>query len=201
MPEHPPIIQFVGFETSLPREAFIPRWAPFAASFLARGIERVVLGESDEGSGFKFVSRNVWPEPRFRDLFSSRLPGAAGGGGVTAVQVGAFRIVANEGVTLRAARHGVAKWCVLARCRHDSPGSVVPLLVSLGRQHGAGVGWATYAADPDTRGGRFHAALELHAAEDASAPIGIALKEAMQRNSTLLEEARVQRLREVLALP
>ncbi len=41
MLEHPQIIQFVGFETWLPRVVFVPRWAPFAASFLSRGIARV----------------------------------------------------------------------------------------------------------------------------------------------------------------
>jgi len=199
--EHPQVIQFVGFETSLPKDAFLQRWEPFAASFLARGLDRVVLGESDAASGFHFISRNVWPEARFRAVFSSRLPGDAGGGAVTAVQVGAFQVVASEGVDLLATRHGVVKIVALVRCRHDALGTIAPLLVELGRQRGAGIGWATYAADPSTRGGRFNAVLELYASEESADQICVALTEALQRQSGHIEESRVQTLREVLALP
>jgi hypothetical protein len=201
VPEPSQIIQFVGFETSLKAESFLPRWEPFAASFLARGIERVVLGEGDAASAFRFVSRNVWPEARFRAVFSSRLPAAAGGGGVTAVQLGAFRVVASEGVALGAARRGVIKVCVLARGRDVALDALVGLLDELGRPLGADLGWATYAADLATRGGRFHAELELYAAEDSADRICVTLSEALQRSSALLEECRVQLLREVLALP
>ena len=85
MPEDHRIVQFVCFETSLPREVFLSRWEPFVASFLAKGIERVVLGEGDGTVGFGFVSRNIWPELRFGSVFQGNLPGDAGGGAVTAV--------------------------------------------------------------------------------------------------------------------
>ncbi|MCA2980853.1 MAG: hypothetical protein INH41_12230 [Myxococcaceae bacterium] len=201
MPEQPQVIQFVGFETALSREGFLPRWEPFAASFVARGIERVVLGEGDAAGGLRFISRNVWHEARFRAVFPSRLPGDAGGGAVTAVQLGVFRVVASDGVELLVARRGVVESIALARCRHDALGAIVLLLGELGRQHSAGVGWAAYTADPAVRGGRFKAVLEVYAAEEAAAWVGVALAEALQRQAARIEESRVQLLREVLARP
>lgn len=201
MPDHTKIVQFVGFETALTREFFLPRWEPFAASFLSMGIERVDLGESGAASKFLFISRNVWPAARFRSVFPSRLPSDAGGGGVTAVQLGAFRVAASEGIELLAARRGVVKSCALTRCRHDEVNTILPLLDELGRQHGTGLGWATYTADPATRGGRFDAVLEVYAAENAADRTGVAVAEALQRQEARIEESRVLLLREVFALP
>jgi hypothetical protein len=42
------IVQFVCFETPLKLPAFMAQWAPFASSFLARGIRRIVLAQVAE---------------------------------------------------------------------------------------------------------------------------------------------------------
>lgn len=133
MPAHPQIIQFVCFETSLPSRVFLSRWQPFAAMFLAMGIERVVLGESDGAGGFGFVSRNVWPEPRFRAAFRGKVPGDAGGGPVIAVQAGGFHVAASAGMQLFEARVGVVKTQALVRCRKDALGTIVATLGHLQR--------------------------------------------------------------------
>ena len=200
MPEHPPIVQFVCFETSLPRQAFLSRWEPFAASFLARGIERVVLGESDGAGGFGFVSRNLWPDARFRAAFSGEVPGDAGSGPVIAVQAGGFHVVASSGMQLLAARTGVVKNLALVRCRKDALDATMATLRQLATQHDQGYGWATYAADATTRGGHFNAALEVYGDVGAAEHTRGALAAALSRSSAI-DEARIQILREVLALP
>lgn len=200
MPEHPPIIQFVGFETSLPRQVFVSRWEPFVTSFLARGIERVVLSEGDGAIGFGFVSRNLWPEARFRAAFPLGLPRDSGGGAVTAVQAGGFRVAASVGMELLGARPGVAKSLLFVRCREEAKDEIVPMLGALATQHERGIGWATYAADPAALGGRFDAALEVYCEVDEAAPLRDALLASLP-SSSLIEESRLQTLQEVLALP
>ncbi len=201
MPEHRQIVQFVCFETSLPRQVFLSRWGPFAASFLARGIERVVLGEGDGAVGFGFVSRNIWPEARFRSVFAGDLPGDAAGGAVTAVQAGAFSVAASAGMELLSARNnGVVKNLVLVRCQQEALGTIVSMLGHLATQNDQGIGWATYSADPATRGGRFNAALELYCDVESAARVRDVISESLPRSS-LIEQSRLQTLREVLALP
>ncbi|MCX5742480.1 MAG: hypothetical protein NT062_08295 [Proteobacteria bacterium] len=198
--EHRKIVQFVCFETSLPRQAFLSRWEPFAASFLARGIERVVLGEGDGAVGFGFVSRNIWPEARFHSVFAGNLPGDAGGGPVTAVQAGGFRVVASSGMDLLTARNGVVKNLVLVRCQEEALSTTVSMLGNLATQHDQGLGWATYSADPATRGGRFNAALEVYGDVESAARVHGVIAASLPRSS-LIEESRLQTLREVIALP
>ena len=201
MSEDPRIVQFVCFETSLPRQAFLSRWEPFASSFLAKGIERVVLGQSDGSVGFGFVSRNIWPGSRFRSVFQGHLPGDAGGGPVTAVQAGGFRVVASVGMDpLETARAGVVKNFVLVRCHEASLSTVVATLGHLATKHHLGIGWATYSADPDTRGGRFNAALEVYCNVESAERVRNVISASLPRSSSI-EEARLQTLREVLALP
>lgn len=84
------LIQFVCFETPLPRAALLAAWAPFASSFLARGIERIVPSEGIGPMGFAFVSRNAWPEDRLARAFGDQLPADAAGGPVRAIQGGGF---------------------------------------------------------------------------------------------------------------
>lgn len=200
MPEHRHIVQFVGFETSLPRQVFLSRWEPFVSSFLARGIERVVLGQGDGATGFGFVSRNIWPESRFAAAFLGHLPGDAGGGPVTGVQVGGFHVVASAGVELREVRTGAVKVLALVRCDDDALDTIVAILGRLATQHDQGIGWATYCADPATRGGRFNAALELYCDVASAERVRDAMAESLPRTSPIVE-SRVQILRELLALP
>ena len=198
--EHCQIVQFVCFETSLPRQVFLSRWEPFAATFLERGIDRVVLGENEGVVGFGFVSRNVWPEAHFRAVFPRGLPGDAGGGPVTAVQGGGFHIVASAGMELLGARQGLAKNLVLMRCREESLDTIVPILCHLAVQHDQGMGWAVYSVDPATRGGRFNAALEVYCDVESAARVRGAIAASLPRSS-LIEQSEVQTLRELLAIP
>ncbi len=200
MQEHHRIVQFVCFETSLPREVFLSRWEPFVASFLAKGIERVVLGEGDGTVGFGFVSRNVWPELRFSSVFQGNLPGDAGGGAVTAVQAGGFRVVASAGMDWLGARGGVVKTLVLVRCHEGALGAILPMLGRLAIQHDQGIGWATYTADPATRGGRFNAALEIYSDVESAERVRDAIAASLPGSSPI-DERRLHILREVLALP
>jgi hypothetical protein len=63
------VVQFVCFETPLPRPAFVPGWAPFAGTLLTQGVRHSILSErvarpSAEPS-FDFIARNEWPEEAF----------------------------------------------------------------------------------------------------------------------------------------
>lgn len=193
------IVQFVCFETALPRAAFVARWQPFVASFLARGIERVVLGERIGEGEFGFVSRNLWPEARFRAAFAGGLPGTAGGGGVVAVQAGGFRVVDHGRPTHPAPPTDTTHVLVLVRSRPEAVGQVVPMLGAWAAQHDRGLGWTTYSADPGTRGGRFDAALELGCEPAWAASVSAALAASLPPTRVAASSAVI--LREILTLP
>ena len=163
------IVQFVCFQTLLDREAFLTRWAPFATSFLDRGLERIVLAERDAASdGFAFISRNEWPEDRFNAAFRGQLPADAGGGGVVAVQGGAFRASSSRDADSGPGQ-SADKVVALARV---VPGALVVALEELGKvavECAMGAGWTLFARDPGTRGGRFDAVLEVRAPTDSVA--------------------------------
>jgi hypothetical protein len=156
------LFQFVCFETPQPRHAFLASWVPFAAGFLARGLERIVLSERSGPSGFAFVSRNAWPEDRFAQAFRDQLPADAGGGSVRAVQGGAFRLAASAGVD--------------PLIVDPTPKLVVFLEdVSASALWSSAMSpdarWARYERAPGVRGGRFAAVLELYT------PSSLALRE------------------------
>lgn len=191
------IVQFVCFETSLPRAAFVARWEPFVASFLARGIELVVLGERDGDGDFGFVSRNLWPEARFHAVFAGALPGTAGGGGVVAVQGGGFHVV--EARAAERTANETANVLLLARCRSGSLGAVVPLLGAWASEHDQGLGWTSYVGDPGTRGGRFDAALEIGCSLASAMRVRAALLAGLPTSHVAASSALT--LREALTLP
>ncbi len=91
------VVQFVCFTTPLPRLAFTPAWVPFANTFLAQGLQQIVLAErieqlNDVSPSFDFISRNIWPEEAFiRSLQSGRI-GDGAGGPVRAEQGGTFKV-------------------------------------------------------------------------------------------------------------
>ncbi len=163
------IVQFVGFQTLLDREAFLTRWAPFAMSFLDRGLERIVLAERDAaGDGFAFLSRNEWPEDRFSAAFLGQLPADAGGGGVVAVQVGAFRASSSRDADSGPGQ-SADKVVALARVVPGALALAVEELRKVAVECGAGARWTLFARDPGTRGGRFDVVLEVHAPTDSAA--------------------------------
>jgi len=157
------IVQFVCFQTRFDRQAFLARWAPFATSFIEKGIERIVLAECDAApEGFAFISRNEWPEDRFLAAFRGQLPADAGGGGVVAVQGGAFRVVASADADSRGGRSVADKVVVLVGVLPGALTLAVDELRRLAVTHATGAGWTVFARDPATRGGRFDAVLELN---------------------------------------
>jgi hypothetical protein len=163
------IFQFVCFQTLLAREAFLTRWEPFAASFLERGIERIVLADRDASSdGFAFISRNEWPEDRFRAAFLGQLPSDAGGGGVLAVQGGAFRVAFSAERESRAGPGTADKVVALVGVVPDALALTVDELRSLAVEHANGAEWMVFARDRTTRGGRFDAVLEVYASPGES---------------------------------
>lgn len=91
------VVQFVCFTTPLPRRVFTPAWVPFASTFLAQGLQQIVLAERigewlSTSPAFDYVSRNVWPEEAFtRSLQSGRI-GDGAGGPVRAEQGGTFQM-------------------------------------------------------------------------------------------------------------
>lgn len=91
------VVQFVCFTTPLPRLVFTPAWVPFASTFLAQGLQQIVLAERigqwlSASPAFDYVSRNVWPEEAFmRSLQAGRI-GDGAGGPVRAEQGGTFQI-------------------------------------------------------------------------------------------------------------
>lgn len=198
------IIQFVCFETALPCSAFLPRWEPFASSFLSRGLERIVLGEQCYGrtDGFGFVSRNTWPASSFRSVFRGQLPGTVGGGGVTAVQAGGFRVVACVGVDhVAPVESTVVKTLALVRCSESSLDSLFQKLSELTTLLIDGIiGWTIYCSDRETQGGRFNAAFEVYCTDEVSA-VRVYDTVAASLHVLSVEEVRLQTLRDVMALP
>lgn len=172
------IVQFVCFETSLPRPAFMAAWAPFASSFLARGIRRIVLAQRSAPTSahasartFGFISRNVWNESRFFETFPSGVPRDAGFGPIVAVQAGGFRLVRSDRTNPLDTRHDVAKVLALAHRDDRSADALAATLDALARQHPHALGASTYESVPRARG-RFDAALEIYvSAEDAQAAL------------------------------
>ena len=152
------LFQFVCFETPFARPDFLSRWAPFASSFLARGIERIVLSEQMGAGRFAYVSRNAWDRDRFAEAFGGQLPADAGGGPVRAIQGGAFLLTAGVGLDPLVERTDAPK--VIAFLQGDSA-------IALWRSHASSLphdaAWALYERDPATRGGRFDAVFELFA--------------------------------------
>jgi len=193
------IVQFVCFQTQLAREAFLARWEPFAKSFMDKGLERIVLADRDAAAdGFAFISRNEWPEDRFGAAFLGQLPADAGGGGVIAIQGGAFRVVWSNSHPVRTTADKVV---ALVRVAPDALAQTVEELRSLAVEHAAGAGWMVFARDSATRGGRFDAVLEVHASTESTARRvreAIASQLAVAPN---LKESHVLAMCERLSLP
>ncbi len=91
------VVQFVCFTTPLPRIVFTPAWVPFASTFLAQGLQQIVLAERigqslSTSTVFDYVSRNVWPEEAFTRSLQSGRVGDGAGGPVRAEQGGTFQV-------------------------------------------------------------------------------------------------------------
>jgi len=197
------IFQFVCFQTLLAREAFLTRWEPFARSFMDKGLERIVLAEGDAiGDGFAFISRNELPEDRFSAAFLGQLPADAGGGGVLAVQGGAFRVVASDDADSRSVRSAADKVVALVRVVPGALALAVDELSRLAVERATGAGWTLFARDPPTLGGRFDAVLEVYAPTgESTSPMARDAIASQLMGAPHLEESHVLAMRERLALP
>jgi hypothetical protein len=85
----PDTIQYVIFQTTQPREQFIPNWMPFANGFLRTGLQNIILSESN--TSYKFISRNLWTKTAFERTLGTNRLGNGGGNGIRAIQAGAYR--------------------------------------------------------------------------------------------------------------
>ena len=194
----PQLIQFVCFETTLAVGTFLKGWSSFAQSFVAQGIERIVLAEATRREApFGFISRNAWPAAQFEATFGGRLPRDAGSGPVMAVQGGAFREQAGAGVDPLMVRGAVAK--VMALVQHAGEGPATALQ-RLALDFERGEGWALYHRDPSARGGTFDSVLEVYVPPEAAPETERALKHTLSQEVGL-GRVVVQGLREVFALP
>ena len=87
-------VQFVCFKTAgnVPSELFQQSWIPIARSFIARGINTIILSEKvslqSDLSPYRFVSKNWWESLTAVKLtFPQGLPPPSGRGHITASQV------------------------------------------------------------------------------------------------------------------
>ena len=64
------IFQFVGFETSVVLEGFIPQWENYAKRVFKKDIHAISLQQQVASSNrYKYISRNEWPQENFRFSF------------------------------------------------------------------------------------------------------------------------------------
>ena len=86
-------VQFVCFKTagSVPVELFHESWIPIAQSFIARGINTVILSQNVgfvDLCPYTFVSKNLWDSiGAIKSTFPGGLPPPAGRGHITVNQV------------------------------------------------------------------------------------------------------------------
>ena len=90
------IVQFVGFKTDLNEEEFIKRWTPFAANFKTAGIKTIDLYSVIDNKDLTFISRNIWEEKSYFQLFPTGVAGSGSGGGISVTQFGGYWISENE---------------------------------------------------------------------------------------------------------
>ena len=90
------IVQFVGFKTDLEESDFIKSWMPFASSFKSSGIDTIDLYAVDGNENINFISRNIWEEQNYFKNFPTGIAGSGGGGGISVIQFGGYRLEANQ---------------------------------------------------------------------------------------------------------
>jgi hypothetical protein len=90
------IVQFVGFKTDLNKEEFIKRWTPFAENFKNAGIKTIDLYRVIDNKDLTFISRNIWDDQSYFQLFPTGVAGSGSGGGVSVTQFGGYWILESE---------------------------------------------------------------------------------------------------------
>jgi len=89
------VVQFVYFETPLPRSEFVPGWAPCARTLFTQGVRHIILSERvarlDAEPSFAFIARHEWPEEAFARAALAGRSGAGDDGPFRAAQGGTFR--------------------------------------------------------------------------------------------------------------
>ena len=98
------VVQFVCFETPLPRPEFVPGWAPCARTLFTQGVRHTILSERVAQPGaqppFTFIARNEWPAEAFARAARAGRIGAGDDNPFHAAQGGTFW--ATEPVPFRA---------------------------------------------------------------------------------------------------
>ena len=163
------LVQFVCFTTVLPQDEFLQAWEPFASSFLARGIERIILSENAERSSesaFDYVSRNLWDESRFERAFPHGVRGSGGLGPIGVLQAGGFRLADAVNVDLAGGPRTESKvLCFLMARNGQRENARVAIRTAL--QHPGVAGTAIFLKDGDARTDRFDMVIEVYCREGA----------------------------------
>jgi hypothetical protein len=180
------LVQFVCFTTVLPQEEFLQAWEPFASSFLARGIERIVLSENTERSGdsaFDYVSRNLWNESRFERAFPHGVRGSGGLGSIGVLQAGGFRLADSSHVDLTQAARGEPKVMVFLMARSGQREAIRSAMQSAMQPLGVSA-WAIFMKDGDARTDRFDMVLEVFCRDGSTDAVIGALRAATATHVT-----------------
>lgn len=193
-----PVIQFVAFKTTMAADAFLPAWMPFATSFLARGLDTIVLSTAlSPGGAFRFISRNAWDARAFAATFAAGLPGDAGGFGITAVQAGAFRLAAGRALDLHTARRDRVKAMALVTL---DPGAAPDWAALAPPSESLTAGWALYAPASHRWSGQCSAIVEV-LAEPAQAQSALAAARALATALPSPRSVDVGLYEEIVVLP
>ena len=191
------VIQFVCFDTPLPRLAFVSVWTPFARTYLAQGLSRIVLlqraGGSVAGNAPGFVSRNVWPAGAFAKAVASGHIGEGGGWPVKATQGGSFEAPPGEGDAAANGRTMLALIKFAAGAGQDA-------LASLGLLSGTGRHHTLLASPVPGAPARFDAASEVAAEEGDEAGAARRLSAALSA-ATHIEAVSLAFYERALLLP
>ena len=88
------VVQFVCFETPLPRPDFVPIWAPCARRLFTQGVRHIILSERiarrDAALCCAFVARHEWPKEALARAAPAGRSGAGDGGPSHVAQGGTF---------------------------------------------------------------------------------------------------------------
>jgi hypothetical protein len=178
------IVQFVGFESTLPWTAFERVWRPQMIARRREGLGHFVLAEAEVevGAGeaaprFTYVGRGTWPAASFRLAARSEASAAIERHGVRAISAGGFRIVASDRIDRAVAYRGLGKLIALGT-GVDEAG-----LRAIASQFDQRLGWAAYLLAEPAPGVTIDAAFELYvdsaAARRLQARLAAALPTAM----------------------
>ena len=195
------VIQFVCFTTPLPRIVFTPAWVPFASTFLAQGLQQIVLAERvgrplSASTAFDYVSRNVWPEVAFtRSLQAGRI-GDGASGPVRVEQGGTFQVTEPVPGPEQPDREKVI--ALLSVSNHNTPALSIAIKDAFAALSDVSV--SVYQDSATGERQRFDIIAEMYSAPDQGAELATHL-EAVIAGAVDVAQSSIGVYREVLTLP